>query len=279
MRFLLEYSSFRRISQDEPFIKSDSFLKVINIIEKDCRPFLELMVEKKLKPLLRGAKKIDPEKSIEIGLYKKKTRTDRKPMDMPRDIQELFDDHFIANFGWPARSSGVFTTFSDKISSGYGNEDFIILPIGEFSYIWNPNVKDLFTLLEDYNYLYEPYPEDEEEEYWSMNDVRTGLGNFYYDGTNTGKKKYKEVIDIYSKDENFDEELIEWVPDKSLKSWIKERRKEREDFFSEILQGYMDRGIENAIDEEIILKCDEYYLLSISYYDSFVEYLQSKNNI
>jgi len=133
--------------------------------------------------------------------------------------------------------------------------------------------------LEDYNYLYEPYPEDEEEEYWSMNDVRTGLGNFYYDGTNTGKKKYKEVIDIYSKDENFDEELIEWVPDKSLKSWIKERRKEREDFFSEILQGYMDRGIENAIDEEIILKCDEYYLLSISYYDSFMEYLQSKNNI
>lgn len=41
----------------------------------------------------------------------------------------------------------------------------------------------------------------------------------------------------------------------------------------------MDRGIENAIDEEIILKCDEYYLLSISYYDSFMEYLQSKNNI
>jgi hypothetical protein len=278
MKFLLEYSIFRRTSQDHLFINPDSFIKIKKIIEKECKPFLELMVEKNLKPLLRGAHKIDPEKAVITGLYKKKSRINRKPKDMPTDIQELFDNFFIDKFGWPARSSGVFTTFSDKITYGYGNEDFIVLPIGEFNYIWNPNIEDLFTYIEDYNYLYEPDDEILEEEYWSINDENSGLGIFYYDNINTGKKKYQEVIDMYSKDEDFDEELIEWVPDKSLKSFIKEIREEREDFFSEIFQGYIDTDIEKATNHEIILKCDEYYLLSSSYYKDFTEYIQSITN-
>lgn len=285
MRFLLEYSSFkdnfRRISQDDPFIKSDpnAFLNVKNIIERDCEPFLKLMEEKKLPPLLRGAHRPDPNTAVSTGLYKKKSRKDRRPMDMPYDIQYFFDEFFVRNFGWPARSSGVFSSFSKKTSYGYGSEDYIVLPIGEFSYLWNPDVKDLFTILEDYNFLYEPDEELYSEEYWAMNDEYSGLGTYHYDGEDTGKKIYKEVVDMFKEDENFDEGFIEWVPFKSLKVWIREREKERDDFFEKISNGYKDTDIEKAVDHEVILNCEEYYLLSSSYYDTFNEYIQSRNNI
>jgi len=112
---------------------------LINDIHDKCNKFLKLSLGL---PLYRG------KKGYSIEKYKIITsRTDRTPVDMPIEYHELLDEQFESEFGWKARSEGVFATHDFRQANAYGMVYFFF-PIGDFKYIWSPKIRDLYIHLD-----------------------------------------------------------------------------------------------------------------------------------
>ena len=111
--------------------------KIIETLQKECKPFLREIRNCTSRYLIRG-------KKTEISTFRKiKRRKDRKPMSMAPKYMEFLDNVFEKVFGWRPRTTGVFAEFSKTIKSGYG-EPYFIFPIGKFRYIYSNDVEDLF---------------------------------------------------------------------------------------------------------------------------------------
>lgn len=120
----------------------DKFEKVITILERDCKPFLDEVKTNDIEPILRGARPLSDIDGLDI--YKKEVRTDRNPLDTDSEVSKLFDDEFNNQFGVRPRSNGVFTTKNNSTTSAYGLR-YLFFPIGEYKYYWNPDVDDFYT--------------------------------------------------------------------------------------------------------------------------------------
>jgi len=79
-------------------------------------------------------------------------RKNRKPLDTPKEIHKKLDELFKKEFGWKARSEGVFCS-GDAPSSVYGDL-YYIFPIDKFKYVWSPDIRDLTLELERFDILY-----------------------------------------------------------------------------------------------------------------------------
>lgn len=85
----------------------------------------------------------------EGNAYEIKTRTDREPKDTISHLHRYFDLWFEARFGHKFRSAAVFCSGSPP--TFYGTK-YAIFPIGKWSYVWSPNIRDLS---EDFGYRYD----------------------------------------------------------------------------------------------------------------------------
>lgn len=96
------------------------------------------------------------------GYMKFKPYTDRLPKDTSKEISDRIDEEFNEKFGWLPRSSGVFTT-SSKINAGfrysrYKSEPYIFFPRGDYEYLYNTEIEDLYIYFSDANVnSYEQY--------------------------------------------------------------------------------------------------------------------------
>ena len=123
----------------ESIITEDEFKRYLDIIKRDCQPYLQQNSQPITKPLLRGMKENKP-------LIKKEVRKkNRKTLDTHSSIHKVVNKAFVENFGVPFRNA-LFVTGSTLEAGGYGNR-YIIFPIGEFKYIWSEEVKDLYVIL------------------------------------------------------------------------------------------------------------------------------------
>ena len=126
-------------------ITFDEFKK---IIERDCASYIKQVGFKM--PLYRGMEKVsNPAFIIEtpdedVPVYKKRVRLDRVPSAFSVEMHSMIDNWFNEKFQIKARSQTVFAT-GDKMDALLYGEAFIIFPIGEFKYVWSPNVADLFS--------------------------------------------------------------------------------------------------------------------------------------
>jgi len=78
-------------------------------------------------------------------LYLTKTpRIDRRPMDMPKEVHDLFDNAFKKEFGWKVRSEGAFVTTQHRKANGYGDV-YLFFPVNSYKYVYSPTVHDLFV--------------------------------------------------------------------------------------------------------------------------------------
>lgn len=106
-------------------------------IQAECKPFLKE---------IKGARgTLTRHQTAQGPVFKKVTRKDRRPLDSPPDFHNLVDDWFNKNFGWKARSSGLFcwgTPFPLLAS------DWMVFPAGKFQYVWSPKVTDLYGNVE-----------------------------------------------------------------------------------------------------------------------------------
>ena len=131
-------------------VKKSALLKIVELIKKDCQPYLQ------------EAQPFTPENSLLRGLgsstqtfMKKAIRLDdRKPKDIPLELHNRINDFFDQKYGESFRNA-MFCS-SDYIQAENYGIVYYIFPIGEFKSLWNPNVEDLFMLYDEYAPWFKP---------------------------------------------------------------------------------------------------------------------------
>ncbi len=236
-------------------------------ILSDCKQYFDLVRKENVDNifLYRGTYK-------NVKSYKKiKTRKNRIPTDMCKNLQFLLDNYFKKYFGIKARSETVFCSPSEKSISKYGNI-YIIIPIGKFDYIWSKNIIDLYSYLtSSYSLEYDTicYDESMVKGKWNESFGKNQNGTWFYDGKNTGKKYQYDVQKAVEDDgENFDKNKLEWVPMISFDEWYKNiKNKAKKDFEEIVKYNYVKNkkfkllmDVYNNV--EVMLNCDYYYLIN-----------------
>lgn len=124
----------------QQYIKEDEQNMVLDMLKRDCQPYL-----KEMKGTTGFPVRYTSRPSIKY-IEKLKTRKDRKPLDTPIEVHDYLDDLFKKYHGWKARSEGIFV-WSHKISNP-GNT-YLVFPIGKYSYLYNKDIDDLYTTLDE----------------------------------------------------------------------------------------------------------------------------------
>lgn len=112
-------------------------------IQAECKPFLK-DIRNAAGSLFR-----DDTKNRNKPIWKKVTRTDRAPLDTPQDIHDELDLWFQDEFGWRARSEGLFC-WPLKFTSQWTVNKWLVFPAGKYKYIWSDKVDDLWATLGGY---------------------------------------------------------------------------------------------------------------------------------
>jgi len=115
---------------------------VVEILLRDCRPFLAAVDYDLRDPLVRGVQ-IAPTSIVAV-----KTNKNRKPVDMPQIVTDAIDDYFQETTGVRWRTTSVFATSNEHAAMFYGPL-YAVFPIGEFHYCWSQRVSDLFNNLDN----------------------------------------------------------------------------------------------------------------------------------
>lgn len=117
--------------------------KMIEILEKDCRPFLNEWKRLGINDFLYSGR-------VDYKTFTKKTiRKDRQPLNTPEAIHQIIDNWFNKKFGVKARSNSMFCSFDMDMIETYGYEHFVF-PIGQYKVISSADVGDLFIDLHKY---------------------------------------------------------------------------------------------------------------------------------
>ena len=118
---------------------------IIDLIKRDCQQFIEAHPDGLM---FRGM----DNKSMKP--FKGTVRQDRKPVNMSKEKHKRIDDWFEKEFGFKARSQSIFVTGEFDDARSYG-QPYAIFPIGEFEFVWSPQVGDMFM----YNFNDSPLDE------------------------------------------------------------------------------------------------------------------------
>lgn len=195
MKHLKKYTLFKEST-------TDNFDKIIDILSSDCSEFLELLKQKNIKGIYRGAKIYD--ETIVDGLWEKIPHENRMSRDTYHKVSQIIDNGLEKKLGIPLRSKGVFASKDLSIAKDYGkfkNQAFLFFPVNGFRYFWNPNIDDLFTHLRDeYDWYDTAYPFETDPSLWSE-EAWSDL-NWIINGYKEGdieQVKYQELTFICSK--------------------------------------------------------------------------------
>ena len=237
------------------------FAEISSMVQRDCKPFLkELNGCKDL--LYRGSRR----RVNDISKVKSRLKN-RTPSDTSEEIHNHMNKLFENEFGWPARN-GIFTTGDFKVTRFYGN-GYIFFPVGKYKYVWSPDVQDFFTQLEEDDEYLIYYPENyindkDLERDWEYDD----RGYWEYNGKLVNSDNPNDIIYELDIDyEDYDEDLLEWIPEMSFEEYRNEVygifEKERDEYFQNLANLYMDNKLDKAIKSkhEVIFNCKEYYLI------------------
>ena len=123
--------------------------KLEDFILKNCQPYLRQ--NKTGLPLYRGigGEHVDDDDLDDILI--KKVRKNRQPKDTADYLHIIFDEAFKKRFGWGVRSQGLFATGCRESTKHYGAA-YIVFPIGDFSFVFSPEIGDLYVATENLMY-------------------------------------------------------------------------------------------------------------------------------
>lgn len=137
------------------FIQAVDFKK---LIESQCGPFLTESGRQGL--LFRGIYDKDIENSgaaltdagEELRFTTLSVRQDREPYTMNKKMHDAINFWFKDRFGFKARSAAMFCIgeAGKLLTFGYGDGSHTVFPKGDFTYVWSPQVKDLWYITSDW---------------------------------------------------------------------------------------------------------------------------------
>lgn len=112
---------------------------VFRSIKKDCKPWIKAS---KGEVAYRGMR------TDKGNFFRRKTRTDRQPLDTPQEISDAFDSAAKAKYGWKPRSEGMFCVGEKDVARAYGLV-YSVWPIGSFKFLWSDRIEDFTNEYED----------------------------------------------------------------------------------------------------------------------------------
>jgi hypothetical protein len=122
-------------------------MQIEEALIRDCQPYLKeaRSLHGDERQFWRGISSNDiSEKTLVDVIH---ARLDhREAFSTPSDVHHMLNRWFEKKFGWKARN-GVFAVGNLSEANFYGTPH-AIFPIGEFKYVWSPNVYDLYGDLE-----------------------------------------------------------------------------------------------------------------------------------
>jgi hypothetical protein len=142
---------------ESEFFSSDNWNKLHTNLDKKCKPFIKELKNARYL-LMRGVQDSKVPQFITI----RQVRKDRRPRVINSELHDMLGKVSNEKFGWNTRTQGLFTTKSRQNASVWG-KSIIVFPIGNFKYVWNNDVSD----------LYEKYDE------WELHDSNEGIFNVY----------------------------------------------------------------------------------------------------
>ena len=192
------------------YMKEDESKSFINGVERKCSSYLKIYK--------RHNGKFYRTHGDRVETYTlKKTRKNRRPLDSPLFLHNLVDDWMKKNFGWRGRSEGLFVwgEWSEWIS-----HSDLVFPIGDFDFLWNPKVEDLydtFTKIDnDLADIQDPTPEDLKPIFYELKKeilpfyTNKDIKKFWYTGCEMMIKCDKYYLVNKSWFENYIEPSEEW---------------------------------------------------------------------
>lgn len=231
--------------------------QIKSIIERDCKKFIE---EVGVAKFYRGFRQVE-RYEVMPGLYHIYNTKARSPKDTKIEVSDLLDDQFEKKFGVRPRKDAVFTTKDTVIASDYGNP-FLFYPIGDYKYLYNPNVLDLFNDLQDLPwylddiYWWQYYGDESGNGVWSVLDY--DLTDDYEESVRMAKNNLPHI-------EKDIKNLIRWRPEVLYEDWKKEQDLEMMEDIKDIVWGYRDSDLSKLLEKkspEVMFLCDEYYLVN-----------------
>jgi len=195
-----------KIIEDKQTMAQIPVTSMANFIKKNCQPVLRELNSQETPPLLyRGIKSNDP---IFIGTVRK----NRRPKDTGIEYHNLFNNSFFKLFGWKPRSEGLFVSGEVWSTKSYG-DTYIIFPMGDFKFIYSPNVIDLYVELQNItNYDDFIYKLKIKNKAVLSKEWREGEFGYNSKQKRYGMiKKYPEIMNAFIKGEYTDKNFIEGI--------------------------------------------------------------------
>jgi hypothetical protein len=173
MKYLKTYNERIAISEEDlekKNIKEHESLKInidkfLDQILIDCQPYIEILREvfkyddyegwlktcvknKNTQSLLNMTRFLKRGLQRHVDYDKCNYQPNRRPIDMPREFHDFMNEELENKFGWKVRN-GAFCYLCDELNYiGYGTK-YLIFPIGDFEYCWNPEIRDLYVEIDD----------------------------------------------------------------------------------------------------------------------------------
>ena len=255
---------------------------VIKSIEQNCQPFIKEFRNTGLSDIIwRGTYR-----GINKSITEITPRKDRIPVDMPEELHYELDKLFKVKFGWPARSEGVFVISNKSTAMAYGTDIAIFIPVGKYKYLYNPDIKDLFSEVgEDADIDVDSHIDEWSEE-WSYEYGPGEQGTWYYMDADTGENEEGAARAAAAEAEGVDEDEIDfsemkWVPDMAEADFIQEKKDGWEETYYTDLEAlvdrYQDKNLKKAVTSqvEIMFKCKTYYIIDKRFKKVVLQYLKT----
>lgn len=199
--------------------RKETFILFITNIINDCRPYIKEIIKNSDSghlPMLYSGRKRDTD------WFEQSVINGRTPKDMNPEVHKDLDNEFLKQYGWRARSNVLFCSGDFMVTTEYGKE-YMIFPKGQFKFLWNPKIADLFVHLRRFTR-----------------------------NVNTKYKKDNQLLQY------FRDELTKEVGDK----WEESEALERYHIFiKNLVNGYKSTNLVEALDSrhELMVNCKKYY--------------------
>ena len=244
-------------------------MKLVEIIKNDCQLFLK----NNTLPLYRGITGGPNVKQFIIKNYyedcnkliKFTTNKKRKPRDSPHKLHNISDSFFLHKFDVCYRSESIFTTINIADASEYslslnfsGKVDYslagvyVVFPINNYKLCYSKKIKDLFK---SFNNTYINIAIDSIILQLSTEKIDKLISN------DNGKKEYIHQLINYLKQFNTTnrDSLYHYAV-----IYLLEQAEYQESL-----------SYDDSVKSEIMVSCDEYYLLDMEYYNNHRHLLHS----
>jgi hypothetical protein len=262
----------------------NSYESLMATLRKDCSKFIEEM---------HGARRFfwrgTTADGNELVVTRKPRLEDRRPLNTAPEIHDMMNKAFQEKYGWKVRN-GIFVTNLAIDAKSYGTPR-IFFPKGDYTYLWSPDVSDLYVQMSKYDSLFD---EDDRKQNWrtfqrSQINAKEGVWSATYNSKKFEGPRIDDILDDFEKknpelttrqDHQYDwkEEVwycrivndvgqqvaaVKFTPKVSKARWMKDMKAKFDVKFKEWIDSYRDYDLRLALNigHEVTFKCDEFYLV------------------